>query len=123
MKSLSFLTKPSLLKIDQALKDVDLEDSRSKWSKELSGGQKRKLSVAIALIGDPKVIFLDEPTAGMDPSSRRHLWSLLKQRRPGRVILLTTHFMDEADILAGKLCDSLSNSYSSTWPLFTIHYR
>ena len=85
---------------------------------KLSGGQKRKLSVGIALIGDPKLIFLDEPTAGVDPYSRRHMWSILKQRKEGKVknlqkynpsiidlskvILLTTHFMDEADILADR---------------------
>ena len=52
---------------------------------KLSGGQKRKLSVGIALIGDPKLIFLDEPTAGVDPYSRRHMWSILKQRKEGKV--------------------------------------
>ncbi|XP_013398468.1 ATP-binding cassette sub-family A member 5-like [Lingula anatina] len=80
----------------------DLEDQVHTFAKDLSGGQRRKLSVGIALIGDPKVIFLDEPTAGMDPYSRRKLWTLLKQVRPGKVILLTTHFMDEADILADR---------------------
>ena len=64
--------------------------------------QKRKLSVAIALIGDPKVIFLDEPTAGVDPYSRRRIWSLLKQKKEGKTILLTTHFMDEADLLGDR---------------------
>ncbi|XP_013402813.1 ATP-binding cassette sub-family A member 5 isoform X2 [Lingula anatina] len=88
--------------ITKALQEVDLEDQEKTFSEELSGGQKRKLSVAIALIGDPKFIFLDEPTAGMDPYSRRHLWTLLKQRQAGKVILLTTHFMDEADILADR---------------------
>ena len=94
----------SLMKseVEKALRDVDLEDQMETFSKDLSGGQKRKLSVAIALIGDPKLIFLDEPTAGMDPISRRHLWSLLKKKKEGRVILLTTHFMDEADILADR---------------------
>ena len=86
-----------------SLADVGITEKRDTRAKELSGGQKRKLSVAVALIGDPKVIFLDEPTSGMDPFSRRHLWSLLKERRHGRCIVLTTHFMDEADILAGAL--------------------
>ena len=57
----------------------------------------------MALIGDPKVIFLDEPTSGMDPFSRRHLWSLLKERRHGRCIVLTTHFNYHVDMLAGAL--------------------
>ncbi|XP_059141166.1 ABC-type organic anion transporter ABCA8B-like isoform X1 [Physella acuta] len=89
-------------RIESALKEVDLSDQAHTFAKNLSGGQKRKLSVAIALIGDPKLMFLDEPTAGMDPFSRRHLWSLLKKKKEGRVILLTTHFMDEADILSDR---------------------
>ena len=64
--------------VDDILKDIDLEEKRDVLAKKLSGGQKRKLSVGIALIGDPKIIFLDEPTAGVDPYSRRHMWSLLK---------------------------------------------
>lgn len=70
--------------------------------KNLSGGQRRKLSVGIAIIGDPKIVILDEPTAGVDPYSRRHMWSILQKRKHGKVILLTTHFMDEADILADR---------------------
>lgn len=71
-------------------------------SKTLSGGQKRKLSVGIALVGDPKVLCLDEPSSGMDPFSRRKMWTLLQSKRSGRVTILTTHFMDEADILADR---------------------
>eukprot|EP00095_Tigriopus_kingsejongensis_P007732 maker-scaffold200_size264178-snap-gene-0.9 protein:Tk07732 transcript:maker-scaffold200_size264178-snap-gene-0.9-mRNA-1 annotation:"atp-binding cassette sub-family a member 5" len=88
--------------VDSILKDISLEDKADSVAVNLSGGQKRKLSVGIALIGDPKIIFLDEPTAGVDPYSRRHMWSLLKERKEGKVILLTTHFMDEADILADR---------------------
>ncbi|XP_067671428.1 cholesterol transporter ABCA5-like [Haliotis asinina] len=88
--------------VTRAMKDADIHDKADTLSKNLSGGQKRKLSVAMALIGDPKIIFLDEPTAGMDPFSRRHLWSLLQNNKQGRIILLTTHFMDEADILADR---------------------
>ncbi|KAL3270830.1 hypothetical protein HHI36_021350 [Cryptolaemus montrouzieri] len=86
----------------KTLKDIDLIDKANSSAKHLSGGQKRKLSIGIALIGDPKVIILDEPTAGVDPYSRRHMWSFLQNRRHGKVILLTTHFMDEADILADR---------------------
>ncbi|CAG2053674.1 unnamed protein product [Timema podura] len=95
---------PSLidLEVSKTLRDIDLVDKANTFSKHLSGGQKRKLSVGIAVIGDPKIIILDEPTAGVDPYSRRHMWSVLQNRRHGKVILLTTHFMDEADILADR---------------------
>lgn len=86
----------------KALKDIDLIEKADTFAKNLSGGQKRKLSVGIAIIGDPKIIILDEPTAGVDPYSRRKMWSILQSRRHGKVILLTTHFMDEADILADR---------------------
>lgn len=72
-------------------------------SAALSGGNKRKLSVAIALCGDPQFLILDEPTSGMDPYSRRATWELLRRKRIGRVTLLTTHFMDEAEILADRI--------------------
>ncbi|XP_041361874.1 cholesterol transporter ABCA5-like [Gigantopelta aegis] len=88
--------------VETIMNAVDIIDQADMFSKNLSGGQKRKLSVAIALIGDPKMLILDEPTAGMDSSSRRHLWSLLKNLKDGKIILLTTHFMDEADILADR---------------------
>ena len=105
------------LQVEKSLKDLDILDKGDTLAKNLSGGQKRKLSVAIALIGNPRVVFLDEPSAGMDPYSRRQLWTLLKSKRPGRVILLTTHFMDEADILAGEFFQPPSvtsfGSYSS----------
>uniref|UniRef100_A0A6Q2ZJF3 ABC transporter domain-containing protein n=1 Tax=Esox lucius TaxID=8010 RepID=A0A6Q2ZJF3_ESOLU len=86
----------------RVLKDLDLEKIMSAQAKNLSGGQKRKLSIGIAILGDPKILLLDEPTAGMDPCSRHQVWSLLKNRKAGRVIVLTTHYMDEADILADR---------------------
>ncbi|XP_033331289.2 cholesterol transporter ABCA5 isoform X1 [Megalopta genalis] len=88
--------------VKKTLKDIDLSEKADTFAKYLSGGQKRKLSVGIAIIGDPKIIILDEPTAGVDPYSRRQMWSFLQSRRHGKVILLTTHFMDEADILADR---------------------
>ncbi|XP_034182709.1 cholesterol transporter ABCA5 isoform X1 [Osmia lignaria lignaria] len=88
--------------VKKTLKDIDLTENADTFAKYLSGGQKRKLSVGIAIIGDPKIIILDEPTAGVDPYSRRQMWSFLQSRRHGKVILLTTHFMDEADILADR---------------------
>jgi ATP-binding cassette subfamily A (ABC1) protein 3 len=72
-------------------------------SKTLSGGQKRKLSVAIAMIGDSKIVLLDEPTSGMDTSARRRLWEMLKKNKAGRIVILTTHYMDEADILGDRI--------------------
>ena len=88
--------------MQKGMKEVHLHTQSGVQSERLSGGQKRKLSVALALIGDPKVICLDEPTSGMDPLSRRQLWDLLQAKRPGRVMLFTTHQMDEADILADR---------------------
>ncbi|XP_055600772.1 cholesterol transporter ABCA5-like isoform X2 [Uranotaenia lowii] len=95
---------PSMIdsEVKKTLRDIDLFDASETRVKYLSGGQKRKLSVGIAIIGDPKIIILDEPTAGVDPYSRRHMWSILQNRKHGKVILLTTHFMDEADILAER---------------------
>ncbi|KAK5906421.1 hypothetical protein CgunFtcFv8_002288 [Champsocephalus gunnari] len=88
--------------VTKVLKDLDLEKIATAQAKNLSGGQKRKLSVGIAILGDPKILLLDEPTAGMDPCSRHQVWTLLKKRRAGRVTVLSTHYMDEADILADR---------------------
>ncbi|XP_066560548.1 cholesterol transporter ABCA5 [Amia ocellicauda] len=88
--------------VAKVLKDLDLEKIMDAQAKNLSGGQKRKLCVGIAILGDPKILLLDEPTAGMDPCSRHQVWSLLKNRRAGRVTVLSTHYMDEADILADR---------------------
>jgi ABC-type multidrug transport system ATPase subunit len=87
----------------EMLKRVDLSDKRDVFSKNLSGGQKRKLSVAMAFIGGSRLILLDEPTAGMDAAARRHTWDLLKEMSVGRTIVLTTHFMDEADLLGNRI--------------------
>ncbi len=75
------------------ISDVGLTEKRHVVSSALSGGMKRKLSLAISLIGDPKFILLDEPTSGMDPHSRRSTWNMLEKSKKGRIILLTTHFM------------------------------
>ena len=76
--------------VDEMIKQVGLEEKRHVRSHALSGGQRRKLSVAIALIGDSRLVFLDEPTSGMDPYSRRATWDMLKKKKEGRVIILTT---------------------------------
>ncbi|KAG7491241.1 hypothetical protein MATL_G00000950 [Megalops atlanticus] len=88
--------------VTKVLRDLDLEKIMDAQAKNLSGGQKRKLCVGIAILGDPKILLLDEPTAGMDPCSRHQVWTLLKSRREGRVTVISTHYMDEADILADR---------------------
>ena len=85
------------------LKDIELEDVKYQQSKTLSGGQKRKLSVAIAMIGNSKIVLLDEPSSGMDTSARRRMWEMLKKNKNGKILILTTHYMDEADILGDRI--------------------
>eukprot|EP00658_Telonema_sp_P-2_P006414 TRINITY_DN12438_c0_g1_i3.p1 TRINITY_DN12438_c0_g1~~TRINITY_DN12438_c0_g1_i3.p1 ORF type:complete len:2202 (+),score=596.20 TRINITY_DN12438_c0_g1_i3:221-6826(+) len=82
---------------------VGLTEKTQQYSVTLSGGQKRKLSIGIATIGNSKVVYLDEPTSGMDPFSRRATWEVIKAHRPGHVIIFTTHFMDEADLLGDRI--------------------
>ncbi|XP_053687488.1 phospholipid-transporting ATPase ABCA3-like [Sabethes cyaneus] len=89
--------------IEHFVKVLELEDKINMQSHTLSGGMKRKLSVGIALCGGSKVVLCDEPSSGMDPSARRALWDLLIKEKIGRTILLSTHFMDEADILGDRI--------------------
>jgi len=89
--------------INEMIEQVGLTEKVNDKSAALSGGMQRKLSVGIALLGDSKIVFLDEPTSGMDPYSRRATWDLLKKKKEGRVIILTTHFMDEADQLGDRI--------------------
>src|SRR5439155_4353251 len=89
----------------QALEAVSLTEKASAYVGKLSGGQKQRLAVALALVGDPELIFLDEPTTGLDPQSRRQLWDILRRfKAQGRTIVLTTHYMDEAE----RLCDRVA---------------
>ncbi|XP_006886314.1 PREDICTED: ATP-binding cassette sub-family A member 5 isoform X1 [Elephantulus edwardii] len=88
--------------VQKVLLDLDMQAIKDNQAKKLSGGQKRKLSLGIAVLGNPKILLLDEPTAGMDPCSRHIVWNLLKYRKANRVTVFSTHFMDEADILADR---------------------
>ena len=95
---------PSGRTVDELLKIVELESKRTSRVGKLSGGQKQRLSLACSLAGDPDLLFLDEPTTGLDPQSRRQLWGLLDQfRARGRTILMTTHYMDEAEFLCDRV--------------------
>lgn len=89
--------------IDQMIREVDLYSNKDTVAKSLSGGSRRKLSVAIALIGGSKFVLLDEPTAGMDLTARRRLWNMLEKQKKNRIVILTTHYMDEADILGDRI--------------------
>lgn len=87
------------------LKKINLEDKAKSLSKELSGGQKQRFSIATTLIHNPRIVFLDEPTTGLDPQARRNLWDLIKEiRNNGTTVIITTHYMDEAE----QLCDRIA---------------
>ncbi len=86
------------------MEDVGLSEKAKSWVGKLSGGQRQRLAVACALVGDPLLLFLDEPTTGLDPQSRRHLWDIIRNlREGGRTVLLTTHYMDEAERLCNRV--------------------
>src|SRR6478735_12176958 len=88
----------------QLLDTVNLRDKANNKFKELSGGQKQRFSVATTLINKPKIIFLDEPTTGLDPQARRNLWNLIRGiRQRGTTVIITTHYMDEAEILCDRV--------------------
>jgi len=91
--------------LDEAIGLAQLEEKRQARVGGLSGGQKQRLAMATALVGDPELLFLDEPTTGLDPQARRHLWDLVERlKQAGRTIILTTHYMDEAE----QLCDRVA---------------
>jgi ATP-binding cassette, subfamily A (ABC1), member 3 len=89
--------------IHKVSKFVGLHNDLKKKSKQLSGGMKRRLSVAMAIMGDSKIIILDEPTSGLDPFNRRQLWEIIRKFKKDRTIILTTHFMEEADALSDRI--------------------
>lgn len=88
----------------QLLSAVNLEDKATAQYKSLSGGQKQRFSIATTLINDPRIIFLDEPTTGLDPQARRNLWDLIRNiRNKGTTVIITTHYMDEAEYLCDRV--------------------
>src|SRR5580700_4268207 len=90
---------------DEVLEELELTEKSDAWVGKLSGGQKQRLAVATALVGNPRILFLDEPTTGLDPQSRRQLWAIIRAfQKKGGTVLLTTHYMDEAE----RLCDRLA---------------
>ena len=93
------------ISVDESIRMAQLEEKRHARIVALSGGQKQRLAMATALVGDPELLFLDEPTTGLDPQARRHLWDLVERlKSAGRTIILTTHYMDEAE----RLCDRVA---------------
>jgi ABC-2 type transport system ATP-binding protein len=93
------------LPVDEVIGLVNLEEKANTRSKELSGGQQQRLAVAIALINDPEIVFLDEPTTGLDPQARRSLWEVIANlQQRGKTVFLTTHYMEEAE----RLCDRVA---------------
>ena len=89
----------------EVLEEMQLTEKADAWVGKLSGGQRQRLAVATALVGNPKILFLDEPTTGLDPQSRRQLWDIIRAfQKNGGTVLLTTHYMDEAE----RLCDRLA---------------
>ena len=93
------------ISVDESIRTAQLEEKRDSRVGGLSGGQKQRLAMACALVGDPELLFLDEPTTGLDPQARRHLWDLVDElNKAGRTIILTTHYMEEAE----RLCDRVA---------------
>jgi len=89
---------------DRILKSVILEDAAKTYFEDLSGGQKQKTGLALAMVNEPELLFLDEPTTGLDPAARRNMWEVIRDlKRAGKTILLTTHYLEEAQVLADRV--------------------
>ncbi|MCC7352895.1 MAG: ABC transporter ATP-binding protein [Anaerolineae bacterium] len=113
--------------LDELVALVDLQEKAKTYTKALSGGQRQRLSVALALVNDPEIIFLDEPTTGLDPQARRSMWDIISRfRDQGKTIFLTTHYMEEAE----RLCDRVAVvergriiALGSPADLITTHFK
>ncbi|HTY47723.1 MAG TPA: ABC transporter ATP-binding protein [Methanomassiliicoccales archaeon] len=92
------------LPADDLIKAMDLEEKRNEWFKNLSGGLKQRTGVAIAMVNDPDIVFLDEPSTGLDPRARRDVWEVIRNlKQKGKTVILTTHYMEEAETLSDRL--------------------
>jgi ABC-type multidrug transport system ATPase subunit len=89
--------------VEKLIGEVGLSKAKNKRADALSGGMRRRLSIAISLVGDSKIVFLDEPTTGLDAASRRQIWAIIRRAKRGRAIILTTHSMDEAELLCNRI--------------------
>jgi len=125
---------PAPRPIDEVIDAVGLSEKRTTKGFDLSGGQRRRLDVALGLIGNPELLFLDEPTTGFDPEARREFWDLIRGLRgEGTTILLTTHYLDEAEVLADRVaviargrviaCDVPQRLGGRDESLATVHWR
>jgi len=115
---------PSPRDIDEVIEVVGLKDKRDERVLKLSGGQQRRLDVAIGLAGDPELLFLDEPTTGFDPSARRHAWEMIKNLQAlGKTVFLTTHYMDEAQYLADRVAIIAAGAIVAIGPPATLAGR
>ncbi|MFQ5795491.1 MAG: ABC transporter ATP-binding protein [Candidatus Bipolaricaulia bacterium] len=108
---------------DELLKIVDLYEKRNALVKELSGGQKQRFSIVASLVNDPEVVFLDEPTTGLDPQARHHMWNFIQKiNGSGKTIVLTTHYMEEAELLCDRVAIiDLGQIVALDTPLNLIH--
>jgi len=90
--------------INQIIDDFDLQDKKNFWVQKLSGGQKQRLSIGVAMVNDPEIVFLDEPTTGLDPQARHHTWEIIqKLKKEGKTVIITTHYMEEAEVLCDRV--------------------
>ena len=110
--------------VQKKLKEMDLERFKNIEAGQLSGGNRRKLSVAIAMIGNPPIVFLDEPSTGMDPEARRFMWNVISRiatQRKQSSVILTTHSMEEAEALSTKISIQVDGNLRCIGTLFPTH--
>ena len=109
--------------VEKAIEAFGLEEFRNKKAKHLSGGWKRKLSIAMAIIGEPKILFLDEPTLGLDVLARRQLWTEIEEIKKHMTIVLTTHYMEEAEALADEIFVMIDGKVAAAGTLSELEAR